>query len=161
MKHMAGKKQQGVVLIWALAILLILTILGISSVKKANMGTKIAGNSMASMMVFQGAESALGKTSNLNYVNEVEKLATGQKYVIPRAVLPDEPVSGGNIKSTGTVMSMNTRLACPTTGIANSSSSTCVVYKIEVESRLQGTGAKTQHVLGVAHMVPSTNFSSN
>ena len=51
MRRLSIKKQQGVVLIWALAILLVLTILGVSSVNKANIGTKIAGNSMASMMV--------------------------------------------------------------------------------------------------------------
>ena len=160
MKHAGIKKQQGVVLIWALAILLVLTFLGLSSVKKANMGTKIAGNSMASIMVFQGAESALGKISNNNFVNEASKLPAGQKYSVPQAVLPNEPVSGGNIKSKATVMSMNPA-ACPITNSANSTGTTCLIYKLEVESRLQGTGAKTEHIKGVAIIAAPANAYSN
>ena len=159
MKQTAIKKQQGVVLIWALAILLVLTILGISSVKKANMGTKIAGNSMASMMVFQGAESALSKLSNVNSIYETAKLASN-KYTVPQAVLPNEPVSGGSIKSKGTIMYMYPG-ACPITNNANSSSATCNIYQIEVEARLQGTGARTEHILGVAKPVPNTNAYIN
>jgi len=159
-KHTAIKKQQGVVLIWALAILLVLTILGISSVKKANMGTKIAGNSMASMMVFQGAESALGKITNNNFVNEASKLPSGTKYLIPQSALPNEPVSGGNIKSKGAVMFMDPG-PCPITNNANSTSAKCLIYQLEVESRLQGTGAKTEHVQGVAIIAAPANAYSN
>jgi len=161
MKRTAIKKQQGVVLLWALAILLVLTLLGISSMKKANMGTRIAGNSMASMMVFQGAESALGRLSNVKDIFETAKLGAGNKYTVPQADLPNEPVSGGNIKSKGTIMYLDSG-ACPSTNIANSSSAKCHIYEIEVESRLQGTGARTEHVLGVAKPIPSsTNVYMN
>ena len=160
MKMTAIKKQQGVVLIWALAILLVLTLLGISSVKKATMGTKIAGNSMASMMVFQGAESALGKISNNNFINDASLLPAGDKLTIPASVLPDEPVSGGNIKSTGTVMYMEPG-PCPLTNNANSTTAQCLIYMLEVESRLQGTGAKTEHVQGVAIIAAPANAYSN
>lgn len=160
MKQTVIKKQQGVVLIWALAILLILTFLGLSAMKKATMGTKIAGNSMASMMVFQGAESALGKISNNKYVYEASKLPAGQKYEVPQAVLPNEPVSGGSIKSKATVMSMNPA-ACPITNNANSTGTTCLIYRLEVESRLQGTGARTEHVKGVAIIAAPANAYSD
>lgn len=156
MKQTAIKKQQGVVLIWALAILLVLTILGISSVKKANMGTRIAGNSMASMMVFQGAESALGKITNNNFVNEASKLASGSKFIVPANVLLNESVSGGNIRSTGAVMFMKPG-PCPVTSSANSSTAECLVYQLQVESRLRGTGAKTEHLQGVAIIAAPTN----
>ncbi len=160
MRHSSIKKQQGVVLMWALAILLVLTILGVSSVQKANMGTKIAGNSMASMMVFQGAESALGKISNNNYINEASQLAAGVKYVVPEAALPNEAVSGGNIKSVGSVMFMSPG-PCPVTSSANSTSASCLIYQLEVESRLSGTGARTEHVQGVAITAAPANAYSN
>jgi Tfp pilus assembly protein PilX len=159
-RHSSIKKQQGVVLIWALAILLVLTILGVSSVQKANMGTKIAGNSMASMMVFQGAESALGKISNNNYINEASLLPAGTKYVVPQTALPDEAVSGGNINSAGSVMYMNPG-PCPVTSFANSTTSSCLIYQLEVESRLRGTGARTEHVQGVAIIAAPANAHSN
>ena len=156
MKSSSIQKQQGVVLMWALAILLVLTVLGISSVKKANMGTKIAGNSMASMMVFQGAESALGKISNNNFINEASLLPPGDTYIIPTAVLPEEAVSGGNVKSSGAVMFMNPG-PCPVTAYAISTTATCHIYQLEVESRLRGTGARTEHVQGVAIIAAPAN----
>ncbi|MGB1309883.1 MAG: pilus assembly PilX family protein [Leucothrix sp.] len=158
MKRISLKKQQGVVLVWALGILIVLTVLGISSMKKANMGTKIAGNSMASMMVFQGAESALSKVSNSNFTFETSKLVPGNTYPVPQDILPNEPVSGGNIKSKGDVTFVKTA-DCPLTNNANSTSVGCRIYRIRVESRLQGTGAKTEHIMGVASMAaPSGNY---
>lgn len=161
MKRTAMKKQQGVVLIWALAILLVLTILGISSVKKANMGTKIAGNSMASMMVYQGAESALAKISNTKFAADTSSLPLGQKYSVAASVLPKESVNGGNLVSTGTVMVMSRNEDCPLTNIALSSQIKCDIFRFEVESRLQGTGAKTEHVQGNAKPIAITNAYSN
>ena len=160
MRRLSIKKQQGVVLIWALAILLVLTILGVSSVNKANMGTKIAGNSMASMMVFQGAESTLGKISNNNYVNLASQLPSGEIYTVPQSSLPSEAVSGGNITSVGTVRFMDPG-PCPVTANANSTLATCHIYQIEAESRLQGTGARTEHIQGVAILAAPSNAHSS
>lgn len=155
MKQTTIKKQQGVVLIWALAILLVLTLLGISSMKKATMGTKIAGNSMASMLVFQGAESTLSKITNTYFTAESDQLA-GELYTVLPAILPDESVSGGSIKSTGTIMFMQSG-ECPITNVANGTEIPCSFYRLTAESRLQGTGAKTEHILGVAQMAATTN----
>ena len=158
MRQTTIKQQQGVVLIWALAILLVLTILGVSSVQKAHLGTKIAGNSMASMMVFQGAESALGKISNNNYINQASLLPSTQKYKVPDADLPDEGVSGGKISSSGTV-NMEPG-PCPVTNNANTTTTSCLIYQLEVESRLRGTGAKADHIQGVAIIgAPSNAYS--
>ena len=160
MKHTTIKKQQGVVLIWALAILLVLTILGVSSVQKANTDTKISGNSMASMMVFQGAESALGRITNNNYINEASLVPPGTEYEVPQTALPDEGVNGGNVNSLGRIMYMNPG-PCPVTNNANSTTSSCLIYRLEVESRLRGTGAKTEHVQGVAIIAAPANAHSN
>lgn len=160
MKKIPLKKQQGVVLIWALAILLVLTIIGLNSVKKANMGTKVAGNSLATMMVFQGAESALGAASNNNIINLASRIPAGQRLPIPQNILPNEAVSGGSISSTGNVMLME-KGDCPVTNSAISSSLRCQIYRIEVESRLQGTGARTEHVQGVAVIEAPGNSYNN
>ena len=159
MKHSSIKKQQGVVLIWALAILLVLTILGVSTVQKANTDTKIAGNSMASMMVFQGAESALGRISNNNYINEASLVPPGTPYEVPQAALPDEAVNGGNVNSSGEIVYVSSG-GCPVTSVANSSTSSCLIYRLDVQSRLKGTGAKTEHVQGVAIIAAPSNAHS-
>ena len=160
MRQSVIKKQQGVVLIWALAILLVLMVLGVSSVKKATMGTMIAGNNMASMMVFQGAESTLGKINNNNYINQASLMPAGTGYIVPQADLPSEVVTGGSIKSTGTVMFMNLG-PCPVTNSANSTTVTCHIYQLEAESRLKGTGARTEHIQGVAILAAPTNSHSS
>lgn len=55
-------KQQGVVLFISLMILLVLTLLGISSLNGSLMEEKMASNSQTSTTIFQSAESAIRTT---------------------------------------------------------------------------------------------------
>ena len=166
MKSVSIKKQQGVVLLWALGILLVLTIVSVSSVRVSNTNTLVSGNSLASMMVFQGAESTLSKVANLNYVYEAAENTPSKSKEVPAADLPNEAVSGGSLSSTANV-SFVSYTACPaSSGLAMSTSSsasvgsvTCQLYHIDAESRLKGTGAKKDHVLGIAVYVPPLNAS--
>ncbi|PID46703.1 MAG: hypothetical protein CSB47_02685 [Proteobacteria bacterium] len=161
------RKQQGVVLIWALGILLILMLLSVSSLKLAKSNTQIAGNSMASMLVFQGVESTLSKTANTNYIQQAA-IATGRNKAVPSADLPTEAVSGGRLSSKARVSYLGYS-PCPAVhGVALSTNAspsaggiTCQVYQIDAESRLRGTGAKANHRLGVAKIVPPTNATLN
>ena len=54
-----GKRQQGIVLVVALALLLILTILAMSSMELATTQEKISGNTRDNVLAFQAAEVAL------------------------------------------------------------------------------------------------------
>lgn len=159
-----GQRQRGVVLLWALAILLILTVLSVGSVKIANINTQIAGNSIASMMVFQGVESTLSRTANMNYINQAAINTPGRNKAVPAADLPNEAVTGGSLSSSASVGYVGYS-ACPAVvGVAMSTSAsasaggvTCQLYQIDAESRLKGTGAKAKHVMGVAVYVPPLN----
>lgn len=160
------KKQRGVVLLWALAILLVLTVLSVSSVKLANINTQIAGNSIASMMVFQGVESTLSRTANMNYINQAALNTPGRNKEVPAADLPNEAVTGGSLSSSASVGYIGYS-ACPavagvamsTSASASSGGVTCQIYQIDAQSRLKGTGAKAEHVLGVAVYVPPLNVT--
>ena len=48
-------RQQGVALVMALIMLLVITILGVSAVRMSSLDTQVAGNSMYSSLVFQGS----------------------------------------------------------------------------------------------------------
>lgn len=166
MRHVSLKKQQGVVLLWALGILLVLTIISVSSVRVSNVNTIVSGNSLASMMVFQGAESTLSKVANMNYVNEAAANTPTRSKPVPALELPNEAVSGGSLSSAATV-SFVSYSPCPSaSGVAmstNASASaggvTCQLYKVDAASRLGGTGAKKEHMLGMAFYVPPLNAS--
>ncbi|RVU83874.1 hypothetical protein EOL70_13690 [Leucothrix sargassi] len=164
MTFISKKKQQGVVLLWALGILLVLTIVSVSSVKVSNLNTLVAGNSLSSMLVFQGAESTLSRVSNLNYVNEAATTMPSRSTNVAATELPDEAVSGGSLSAKASV-SFVSYTACPAAaGIAMSTSSsaaaggvTCQLFRVDAESRLKGTGAKKDHTMGIAVYVPPLN----
>ena len=164
MRYVSLRKQQGVVLLWALGILLVLTIVSVSSVRVSTTNTMVSGNSLASMMVYQGAESTLSKVTNMNYVNEAALNTPSKSKAVPAADLPNEAVSGGSLSSSATVSFVG-YTACPVaSGVAMSTNSSafaggvsCQLYKIDGESRLKGTGAKKEHLSGVAIYVPALN----
>lgn len=158
------KKQQGAVLLWALIILLVLTVLSLSSVRNSNTNTKIAGNSMASMMVFQGVESTISKIANTNYIDQASRILPDRKKTVPSLELPNEAVNGGSLSSTGSVAYVG-YIPCPvmndiaisTNASQEGGSVSCQVYEVEAESRLLGTGAKASHLQGIAVMAPPNN----
>lgn len=58
------KKQQGVVIILGLLLMLVLTVLGIASMGKASLSEKITSNSRETQVAFNAAESALKDGEN-------------------------------------------------------------------------------------------------
>ncbi|MFT6914132.1 MAG: type IV pilus assembly protein PilX [Motiliproteus sp.] len=58
MSH-AKQKQQGIALIISMIVLLVITLLGLGSVRDASMEEKMAGNIKSRTVAFQAAESAL------------------------------------------------------------------------------------------------------
>lgn len=60
-----AKKQQGVVLVIALVILITLTLIGIASLDSTSMDEKIAGNLRDLNLAFQAAESTMAEAENM------------------------------------------------------------------------------------------------
>jgi hypothetical protein len=154
-------KQQGAVLIWSIVILLVLTMVGLSAVKTAGIGTQITGNSLFSMLVFQGAESALGKTANIHYTTEAVNNIPSRAIDVPSADLPVESVSKGTLKSEVNVAWRGYQ-KCPLTTFAMSTTVSpkaggvaCQYYDIDAKANLSGTGAKANHTLGVVRYAPA------
>ena len=160
-------KQQGAILIWASVILLVLTLVGLSAVKTAGIGTQITGNSLFSMLVFQGAESSLGKTANIHYVKMAVDNIPTRAIDVPALDLPDENASNGTLKSAVNVAWRGYQ-KCPLTSIALSTTVApkaggvaCQYYDIGARTRLDGTGARASHVLGVVKYSPAQHATLN
>jgi Tfp pilus assembly protein PilX len=160
-------KQQGAVLIWSIIIFLILTLVGISSIKTAGIGTQITGNSLFSMLVFQGSESALGKTANLHYTTLAGNNMPTRKIDVPAIDLPDEIAAKGKLESNVNVAWKGYQ-TCPITSIAMSTTVApkaggvaCQLYTIEAKATLSGTGARANHTLGVIRYAPPQHVTTS
>jgi len=148
------KKQQGAVLFVAIALLLIITIVGVSTVSITGIKTQVAGNSMFTMLTYQGAESALLKSLTGGVeksMREASKNGINNPYSIPAAVFqPGEAVSssGVTLSQEATVTSLGMG-PCPISNIANGSGK-CLLFETRAQARLNSTGARALHVEGRA-----------
>lgn len=151
------KKQEGMVLIVALIMLLLISVLGISAVNRSNIGTQVAGNSMSSMLVYQGVETGIARTwtggKEINIKNSAEKHPLLHK--VPVGHLPADVVAGGvTMKSKGTVESIGVYGCKIISGIASSTSIGCDTFEADVKTNLAATSAVDRHIEGRALFVP-------
>lgn len=148
------QKQKGIALVMALIMLLLITIIGVASVRMTNVDTQVSGNSMFSFMVFQGAESALGKVASINDYYNIQTAASRSTVPvqIPAAYFtPIETVNGGAQLASSAEMIYEGVVDGSLYGnIPNSNEFKYQVFRTTAESRLQATAARAIHVEGVA-----------
>lgn len=145
------KNQQGASLVIALVILLVITILGISSVRLSSQDLIIASNEQQQMMVHQAAESA--KKQVVNFYN-VYKWIDDQ--TLPNTMT--QQLNSGNVQSDITISRGATYTCFGQAGAANSvgiGTNKCRVYTFSINSQLLGTGARTQLFKGEGKELPA------
>jgi len=144
------KKQQGVVLIWAIIFLIVITLLGLSSVRMSGIDTQIAGNSMSVMIADQTADLVLADAARVYFIEKVPKGASvGTSYTVPANELA--PVA--NAKTAAVIQYETDNGRCPV-GIANSSGFGCYVFRIEADARLNGSNVSSKHIMGWSEISP-------
>ncbi|GAA0410869.1 hypothetical protein GCM10009133_19200 [Cocleimonas flava] len=152
------KHQKGIALIMALIMLLVITILGVSAVKMSTLDTQVAGNSIYSALVFQGAESALGKVMSESDLSNVDTAASTRTAVInvPDDYFnPAETVSAGATLNSRATVAFDGVLDSPVlNNVANSSEFQYQVFRVVAESRLTSSSAKDTHTDGRAVQIP-------
>jgi len=152
--HCSQNSQQGIALIMALIMLLLITIIGVTSVRMTSVDTQISGNSMFSLMVFQGAESALGKVASNNDLSNIRDAAsrsTTPIQVPDTYFTPVEIVNGGSKLTSSAKMIYENNFKGPLfTEIPSSIDFEYQIFRTTAESRLQATAAKAVHIEGVA-----------
>lgn len=150
------QKQKGAVLLTAMVFLIVITIIGVSAVNSSSIKTQVAGNNMSSMLVYNGAESALAKSaSHADVKNLKDSLPpfAPATFPVPAAYLPDENIAaGGVLTSTSNITFVGGNQKCPIggSGMAISSTMKCKVWRVDAETKLTATNAKDNHLLGIA-----------
>jgi hypothetical protein len=144
-------------LVMALIMLLLITILGVSSVRMSSNDTQISGNSIYSVLVFQGAESALSRsTSNDNHFNLIAPATNrGTPSTIAATNFPAEDViGGGKMNSSGTIEFEGILNGPVFNSFANSSEFNYQVFRVSAQSSLAATAARDRHTEGRAVQIP-------
>jgi len=148
------RKQHGIVLLMALIMLLLITLIGAASVRMSNIDTQISGNSMFSLMVFQGAESVLGKVASTKDYSNIQAAASRSTTPIQISAdyfNPVETVNGGTKLNSSAQMIYEKNLEGSLySSIPNSVSFTYQIFRTTAETKLQATSAKAIHIEGVA-----------
>ena len=151
-------RQQGIALVMALIMLLVITVLGVSAARMSNIDTQLAGNSMYTTLVFQGAESALGRSASSKDWSVIELAAkdlTSAAVPVPGTYFDAEKVMGNStLDSSGTVQFEGVLNAPVIYGIANSTEFDYQVFRVTGASRLAATAARDQHTEGRAAQIP-------
>ncbi len=157
MNQTLKNNQQGLVLVMALIMLLLVTVIGVSAVRMSNVDTQLAGNSMYSIMVFHGAESALGKSASSQDWSNIPAAAVRSTtpVAINSSYLPPEVITGGGTLNSSGTMIFERILDGPVfNGVANSSEFTYQVFRVSAQSSLAATAAKDRHTEGRAAQIP-------
>ena len=153
-RHVMPKKakQQGMTLIIAMVMLVVITGIGVNAVKLSTSDTLIANNDTLKMLVFQGAESAIAVSAtskNLHYIKGAAVLGGAPVDV---AVANEDVTNGAKLVSTSKVSYLKTG-GCPAiSGVANSASFDCHYFEIDADSKVMG--ARAQHIEGKAILTP-------
>ncbi|MGK0270209.1 MAG: hypothetical protein ACI88H_000852 [Cocleimonas sp.] len=146
------RKQQGIALVMALIMLLLITVISVASVKSSGLNTQVSGNSMFSLMVFQGAESALGKVASNDDLYNITAAATSGSINVPVSYFnPVETVNdGAELISSAQIAFESNISGSLFTNTPNSTSFDYKVFRTTAESRLNATSARAKHSEGLA-----------
>ncbi|CAA6811348.1 MAG: Unknown protein [uncultured Thiotrichaceae bacterium] len=151
------KTQAGSVLLWGLVILLTLTVIGVSAARMGVTDIRIAGNQIFGTMTYQSSESVLERVSTLFHINETD----GATDMVQSWDFADEMNDGGSTNSTGTISMAGSIQCAPQEGFAMSAEMvsdaggiSCLLYTMDSQASLAGTGARSNHSQGVMKYVP-------
>jgi len=134
--------QRGAALVVGLLLLLVLTLLGVSSLGGSTQQMRIATNAQNKNRAFQLTESVLGVTiGNIDYTNIRTRQSFGD------ADHPQYPGSTANVD----FLTRSSAAGCP----GNSFQYSCVHFEITANGVHQETGARARHVQGLHRIAPS------
>ncbi len=158
-KQAIRANQRGMVLVMALILLLVVTILGVAAVRMSVLNTQTAGNNTYSAFVFQGAESALDRSSSDLFNIRAAALNREGSVAVPASYFnPSEKVTNGaTLDLSGSVSYQGT-----TDTLRPSSASSNIndarfeyqVFRVNGVSRLTSTSARATHTEGLSVPIP-------
>ena len=163
-------KQAGTVLVVSLMILLIMTIIGVSSISSNNLELRMAQNFQNVAITFEAAESAINKVidagnpggtganSNPFYVEADDPIVTAvnagigdTSTVVNHDMDPDNHLVNASLTTTSTVVYNGTG-NCPGMSIGTI---ICHYFDISTNASIAEVNSNTTHVQGVYRPAPS------
>ncbi len=146
-----SKKNNGAVMIMSLSILLILTMLAVSSMNASLFEERMASNIQSKSITFQATESAISTTAAKKVTLDAAVLAT--IYTVSSTDSYAKPIFGKNVDATVAVTRTS---VCNKQLLQGFSYRFGAICNIELEglSIINGTGAKTNNIQGIAYIVP-------
>jgi len=164
-------KQGGSALIVSLVILLVLTIIGVTSIGGTNLEERMAQNFENSAITFQAAESAItnvifasdpggvGTNSNPFYSEASDPIVTAMtaglndtSTVVTDNLDPYSKLTNATLTASSTVVYKGDSGICPE---ASSGPFTCYYFEITTQADSAELGTKATHVQGIYRVAPS------
>jgi len=164
-------RQTGSALIVSLVILLVLTIIGVSSIGGTNLEERMASNFQNTAITFQAAESAItnvihssdpggaGANSNPFYTEASDPIVAAMtaglndtSTVVTDDLDPYSKLTNATLTASSTVVYKGDSGICPE---ASTGPFTCYYFEITTQADSAGLGTKATHVQGLYRVAPS------
>ncbi len=161
-------RQQGVVLIISLLILLVMTMLGISAISNTSMEERMSNNFQQSMIAFQASESTIqsvfvagdpggtGAAINPFYVSANDPLKTAltsgintTTTTVTKNMDPQSKLKA-TLSTTATVSYTGAAQLCPGYGAGVN----CLKFEVNTRTTIGGAGTGPNHVQGLERPAP-------
>lgn len=169
MYHCNLPRQHGAVLIVSLLILLVLSIIGVSSLSNTNLEERMSSNFQHTMLAFQAAESAIAKiihdgdpggagvNANPFYDKASDPLITAldaglddTSTTVAQNMDPAGYLKGADIDTSSTVSYKGVRQLCPGFGVGIN----CLRFEISTDVAIDASTTNLTHVQGIERPAP-------
>jgi Tfp pilus assembly protein PilX len=162
-------RERGAVLIVSLLILLVLSIIGVSSLSNSNLEERMSSNFQHSMLAFQAAESAIadvihqgdpgggGTNSNPFYDVDSDPLVAAldaglddTSTTVAKDMDPDDNLHNANLDTTSTISYKGVRQLCPGFGVGIN----CLRFQISTAVTIDASNTNSTHIQGIERPAP-------
>ncbi len=162
-------KQTGSALIVSLMIMVVMTILGISSISSTNLEERMSQNFQHNTMVFQAAESAInnimksGDEENTDFYNvDSDPLRTAAtagvddtSTIITLDLDPYDYLTNTTLGASATVVYKD-EVDCFVAGVSMDSDLSCHIFEVSSNASIGSTSTTGTHVQGISRLGPSS-----
>lgn len=166
--------QRGSSLLWGMAILLVMSVIGVTAARIGITDTHIVGNEMHSMLTYQGAESQLNlvrpplemlaPTNSLAFIKSAMEQSKKEISITQAnsAVLfqSDKVKTSVKVKHGG-FLDQCPPLETSMSVEMNGANYSCSLFIVDAHSGLQGKGARSLHEMGIVHFMPPVSTPIN
>ncbi|VAX07814.1 hypothetical protein MNBD_GAMMA26-79 [hydrothermal vent metagenome] len=160
------RRERGAILVTALVMLIILTLLGLASMRNSAMEERMAANDVFRNRAFQAADATVetalvGMVDGSGAINGSSFNQAYKKYLAPLTVtvIPDftyyTAAGGPAINNTTTLTYMRTVVTNAGGSIGLGQGFTYFLFEVEAQAQVDGTGARSTVTRGVVIPVPN------